>query len=98
VQEHRPGPVAWVVTRVLMRVVEVATNGTPEFGWGGLGMISVFYILCLLPGCVALALTRSVRLRRISYGVFGVGTLLLTYSAVNIGVQETNDGAAMSAG
>jgi hypothetical protein len=92
------GLVSAVVTRMLMRVVEVATNGTPQFGWGGMVMIFLFYVLCLLPGCVALALARSARVRRIGWVVFGAGTLLLTYTAVSIGVQETNDRVAMSAG
>ena len=85
-----------VLTRLLMRVVEVLTNGTPHFSLGGLVAISSFYVLCLLPGCIALAAFRGRPARRWSWALFVAGSALLGFMAVNIGVQETNDTNGMT--
>ena len=89
-----PGAVSAVVTRVLMRAVTLLTNGEPEFSPGGLLFIAAFYVLVLLPGCVALAYSRG----RWPWVLLGAGVVVLVFEAVNIGVQETTDTAAMTGG
>jgi hypothetical protein len=83
-----------VLTRVLMRAVEVLANGTPRFSLGGSMLIAFFYILCLLPGCVALAIAA----RWWSWALLAAGTVLLAFEAVMIGVQEAGDVTAMTTG
>lgn len=81
-----------VLTRALMRAVEVLTHGTPRFSLGGSLLIAVFYILCLLPGCVALAVAG----RSVGWVLLAAGTLLLLFEAVVIGLQEAGDVTAMT--
>jgi hypothetical protein len=86
--------VSAVLTRVLMRAVVVLTNGEPHFNLGGSLLIAFFYILCLLPGCVALAIAA----RWWSWALLAAGTALLAFQAVNIGLQETAHVNAMTTG
>jgi hypothetical protein len=45
--------------RLLMRAVAHVVNGIPQFSLGGSAVIALVYIVCLLPGCLALACTRA---------------------------------------
>ena len=86
--------VSAVLTRVLMRAVVVLTNGEPRFNFDSIVFIAFFYILCLLPGCVALAIAA----RWWSWALLAAGTALLAFQAVNIGLQETAHVNAMTTG
>lgn len=80
-----PGLVSAVVTRALMRAVALVANTGTHFSVGALILIAVLYIVALLPGCLALALSRA----RWPWVLFGAGVAFLGFEAVVIGVQET---------
>jgi hypothetical protein len=86
--------VSALVTRVLMRAVTLLTNGEPEFSPAALLFIASFYVLVLLPGCVALAYSRG----RWPWVLFAAGVVVLAFEAVNIGLQETTHAAVMTSG
>lgn len=88
------GVVSAVVTRGLMRAVTLLTNGDPAFDPGGLLLIAVFYVVMLLPGCVALACSPA----RWPWWLFITGVAVLAFEAVVIGLQETAGTHDMSTG
>jgi hypothetical protein len=81
------GLVSGVITRALMRVVEVLTNGTPSFDIVGSLLIPLFYVTMLAPGSVALAFKRAWW----SWLLLAGGGVLLIEQATSIGIQETFD-------
>jgi len=84
--------VSLVFTRLLMRAVALIVNTRPHFTVAALGLIFLLYVLALGPGAIAL----SIASRWWCKLLYGVGVLLLAYSAVNIGVQETAAGRDMT--
>jgi hypothetical protein len=68
-----------------MRIVVVLTNGTPGFDFAGSVLISVFYVIVLAPGAVALAFKRAWW----SWLLLAGGAVLLIEEAITIGIQET---------
>ncbi len=74
-----------LITRALMRAVVLLTNGDPEFSLGALLFIALFYMLALLPGCLALARTRAWW----AWLLLAAGVMLLAFEAVAIGLDET---------
>lgn len=88
------GVASALVTRALMRAVALLTNDDPVFTPGALVMIAAFYTLALLPGCLALALSRHWW----PWLVLGAGTVVLAFEAVAIGVGETADARGMTGG
>jgi hypothetical protein len=53
------GLLSAVITRLLMRTVAHLVNGIPQFSLAGSAFIALVYIVCLLPGCLALAYPRA---------------------------------------
>ncbi len=75
-----------VICRILMRLVTLTVGGEPSFTVFGSFGIAVIFIVALLPGCVALALTP----RRWPWILFAAGAVLLLFEAVAIGSQEAS--------
>jgi hypothetical protein len=88
------GLLSAVITRLLMRAVAHIVNGIPQFSLGGSAFIALVYIVCLLPGCLALACTRA----RWPWVLFAGGSALLIFEAVAIGLGETAAAQDMTAG
>lgn len=86
------GLVSAAVTRTLMRAVAALTREPTNFSIGGSAGIALIYTIALLPGCIALALSR----RWWPWLVFGAGAALLIFEAVAIGVQETATASDMT--
>jgi hypothetical protein len=86
--------VAGLLSAVIMRAVAHLVNGIPQFSLGGSAFIALVYIVCLLPGCLALAYSRA-RWPRI---LFSGGCALLIFEAVAIGLGETSAAHDMTAG
>ena len=80
------GLVSGVVTRFLMHVVVVVSDGTPHFDAMASGFIAFMYAALLLPGCVALAYRAS----RASWALFSLGVVVLLFEAVVIGSQSAS--------
>jgi hypothetical protein len=88
------GLLSAVITRLLMRAVAHVVNGIPQFSLGGSAFIALVYIVCLLPGCLALACTRA----RWPWLLFLGGSAFLIFEAVAIGLGETSAAHDMTAG
>jgi hypothetical protein len=88
-----PGLVSAIITRLLMRAVTLIVNGVPDFTLTGSAGIAIIYMLFLLPGCLALALSRA----RWPWILFGAGAGVLLFEAIAIGRQETVDAHDMTA-
>lgn len=87
------GVLSAVVTRALMAAVEVLTDGAPRFDLLGSFMIVAAYVVLLLPGCIALAMSRA----RWPWAIFAAGCGVLFVQAIAIGLQETPNTAGMTA-
>lgn len=79
------GLVSAIITRILMRVIALMVNTDSHFSLEGSSGIALIYIALLLPGCLALAYTRT----RWPWILFGAGVAVLMFEAVAIGLQET---------
>jgi hypothetical protein len=88
------GLLSAVITRLLMRAVAHLVNGIPQFSLGGSAFIALVYIVCLLPGCLALTYSRA----RWPWILFSGGCALLIFEAVAIGLGETRAAHDMTAG
>jgi hypothetical protein len=86
--------VAGLLSAVIMRAVAHLVNGIPQFSLGGSAFIALVYIVCLLPGCLALAYSRA----RWPWILFSGGCALLIFEAVAIGLGETSAAHDMTAG
>jgi hypothetical protein len=82
------------ISRVLMRGVALATNEVTEFSWGAtLGIMLIFAITA-----APLAVTAELTVRsgpRLTAGV--VGTAILGFFSVNIGLQEVTNADGLDA-
>jgi hypothetical protein len=87
-----PALVSAVITRVLMRVVTLLVNGEPHFSAAGSIGIAAFYTLAMLPGCLALAFSRSWW----PWLLVAAGGLFLLVEAVAIGLDETSAAHGMT--
>jgi len=74
-----------MVTRMLMRATALVLMEPTSFSLVGSAGIALIYTVALLPGCIALALTRQ----RWAWAVLAAGCALLLFEAVNIGYAET---------
>lgn len=81
------GVVAGALMRLLMRVANVVTGGEPGFSVLGTAMILVFFVVLLLPGGIALAVSRG----RWPWAVLLLGTAALAAQSVNIGLQDLEE-------
>jgi hypothetical protein len=88
------GLLSAVITRQLMRAVAHLVNGIPQFSLGGSAFITLVCIVCLLPGCLALAYSRA----RWPWMLFSGGCAVLIFEAVAIGLGETSAAHDMTAG
>lgn len=78
------GVVAGALMRLLMRAANLATGGETGFSVLGTAMILAVFVVLLLPGGIALALSRG----RWPWAVLLAGTAALAAQAVNIGMQD----------
>jgi len=81
-----PALLSTIVTRVLMRLIALLANTDPHFDPAALPLIFAIYTLLLLPGCLALAYSRS----RWPWLILGAGCAVLLLEAVAIGLTETS--------
>ena len=78
------GLVGAALTRGLMRAIILVAGGTPEFTWTGTAFITLFYVLFLAPGAVALAWSRA----RWPLFVFGAGAVAIPIQATGIATTD----------
>jgi hypothetical protein len=88
------GLLSAVITRRLMHAVAHLVNGIPQVSLGCSAFIALVYIVCLVPGCLALAYSRA----RWPWILFSGGCALLIFEAVAIGLEETSAAHDMTAG
>ncbi len=87
-----PALLSAAITRVLMRLVALLVGNEPHFDPFALLGIFVVYALLLVPGCLALALSRS----RWPWLLFGAGWVVLLFEGVAIGLDETSSAQGLS--
>jgi hypothetical protein len=68
------------LTRGLMRAVILVADGNPQFTWTGTAFITLFYVVFLTPGAVALAWSRA----RWPLFLFGAGAVAIPVQAAGI--------------
>jgi hypothetical protein len=83
-----------VLTRGLMRLVILVADGIPQFTWTGLAFITLFYVVFLTPGAIALALSRT----RWPLLVFGAGAIAIPVQAIGIARTDLEAAGPFSAG
>jgi hypothetical protein len=88
------GVVGAVLTRGLMRLVVLVADGIPQFTWTGLAFITLFYVIFLTPGAIALALSRT----RWPLFVFGAGAIAIPVQAIGIAQTDLEAAGPFSAG
>ncbi|MCZ2841701.1 hypothetical protein O2W19_07695 [Modestobacter sp. VKM Ac-2980] len=69
-----------------MRAIALVTNGAAEFSWVGTAGITVFYVVVLLPGAIALAY----RPGRLASVVFAAGVVFLAFEVLAIGIADVS--------
>lgn len=87
-----PALLSAAVTRVLMRIVALTVGTDTHFAPFALLGIFAIYTLLLLPGCLALALSRS----RWPWLLFAAGWAVLLFEGVAIGLDETSSAQDLS--
>ena len=88
------GLIGAVLTRALMRGIVVVAGATPTFTWSGLAFITIFYVVFLTPGAVALAWSRA----RWPLFVFAAGALAIPVQAAGIAQTDLEAVGPLSAG
>ena len=78
------GLVGAALTRGLMRAIILVAGGTPQFTWTGMAFITLFYVVFLTPGAIALAWSRA----RWTLFVFGAGALAIPVQAAGIATTD----------
>lgn len=78
------GLAAGLAARGLMRLAVLAVDGDPGFSVVGTAMIGVFFGVAVLPGTVA----RAMGARRTAVALLILGTGLVAFQSVVIGVQD----------
>jgi hypothetical protein len=89
-----PGVLSAAITRALMSGIAWATNQEPSFDPASSLIIVAIYVVFLLPGCLALAFTRSWWSR----ALFAAGCGVILFEAVVIGLQETSAAQNLTSG
>ncbi|MCZ2824200.1 MULTISPECIES: hypothetical protein [unclassified Modestobacter] len=72
------------LTRLLMRAIALVTDGATEFSWVGTVGITVFYVVVLLPGAIALAYEPG----RLASVLFAAGVAFLAFEVLAIGISD----------
>ena len=88
-----PGFISAIITRSLMRAVSIAVGTEHHFTLVGSIGIAVIYVVFLLPGCIALAWSRSWW----PWLLFAAGAGGLLFEALAIGLDETSAAGEMTA-
>jgi hypothetical protein len=80
------------LSRVLMRLVSIASGAAGEFSWGGSLSIVLVYAVAMLPGAlVAAATTRVAR-----WFVAAAGSVFLCFPAVGVASEDIGNRAGWS--
>jgi hypothetical protein len=74
------GLVGAALTRGVMRAVILVAGGEPQFTWAGTAFITLFYVVFLAPGAIALAYSRA----RWPLFIFGAGAIAIPVQAAGI--------------
>lgn len=88
------GVISALVARLIMRAVTLVVGGQPSFSLLGTAMICVFFVVPMLPGAIALALSG----RRWPYLLLVAGVGLLVSQAAAIGSQDLGHIGVLSPG
>ncbi len=80
------------LSRVLMRLVSIASGAAGEFTWGGSLSIVLVYAVAMLPGAVVAAATTSVA----RWFVAAAGAVFLCFPAVGVASEEIGNRSGWS--